>query len=83
MKANDSLDNLGSRGTLLPSAYGSLANYLVRFLRAYAGHGIPIAAISPENEPRAPAPYPSMAFPVPDESQWIARNLAPAFRRRT
>ncbi len=78
MKANDSLDNLGSRGTLLPSAYGPLANYFVRFLRAYAGQGIPIWAVSPENEPRAPAPYPSMAFPVPNESQWIVKNLAPS-----
>ena len=80
MKANDSLDNLGSRGTLLPSAYGPLADYFVHFLRAYADDGITVAAVSPENEPRAPAPYPSMAFPVPSESQWIVKNLLPSLR---
>ncbi len=80
MKANDSLDNLGSRGTLLPSAYQALANYFVRFIHAYASQGVPITALSPVNEPRAPAPYPSMSFPVSEEEQWITKYLAPALR---
>ena len=51
MKANGSLDNPGGAGTLLPTAYGPLAGYFVKFLEAYAGYGVPIAAITPQNEP--------------------------------
>jgi glucosylceramidase len=80
MKANDAFDNLGWRGALLPSAYQPFANYFVRFLRAYASQGVPISAISPENEPRAPAPYPSMTLWAPNEAQWIVKNLVPALR---
>lgn len=81
MKANDAANDDMARGTLLPSAYRPLASYFVKFLKAYASAGVPIAAVAPQNEPRAPAPYPSENFPEPTEAQWIADDLAPALHQ--
>lgn len=78
MKANGALDNLGHRGTLLPTAYLPLAIYFVRFIQAYAAEGIPIAAIAPENEPASPAPFPGMELPEATEAQFITQYLRPA-----
>jgi glucosylceramidase len=80
MKANGAANNLDFRGSLLAGAYGPLANYFVKFLQAYAGAGIGITAITPQNEPRAAAGYPSMGFPEPTEAQWIVNYLQPALR---
>jgi glucosylceramidase len=78
MKANDRLDDLGHRGTLLASSYAPLAGYFVKVLQSYAAHGVPINAIAPENEPRAASAFPAMYFPEPNEEQWLVQNLAPA-----
>ncbi len=81
MKANDSLDNVNDAGTLLTSAYGPLANYFVKFIQAYESDGVPIDAITPQNEPRttgAGTPYPGLTLPEPDEAQFISQDLQPA-----
>jgi glucosylceramidase len=81
MKANDSLENLDALGALRPSAYEPLARYFVKFIRAYARRGVPIGAITPQNEPssgRRGAAYPGMTLPAPDEAKFIARDLRPA-----
>lgn len=80
MKANDSLDNVGDLGTLLPADYGPLANYFVKFIEAYQSNGIPIDAIAPENEPSTATDYPGLTFPEPDEAQFITQNLKPALK---
>ena len=78
MKANDALDNSNDQGTLLPSAYGPLADYFVKFIQAYASLGVPVSALTPQNEPRATTPYPGMTFPSAQEAQWITQDLQPA-----
>lgn len=83
MKANDSLDNINGLGALLPSAYGPLAQYFVKFVESYAARGIPIDAITPQNEPNYP-PWPGVSYPgttlLPDdEATFISKYLAPAF----
>lgn len=78
MKSNQASDNNNHVGTLLPSSFGPLAQYFVRFIEAYANDGIPIAAITPQNEPHAATNYPGMELPEPDEARWIAEDLAPA-----
>ena len=83
MKGNDSLDNLGGSGTLLPSAFGPLARYIVKFIQAYEGLGVPISAITPQNEPSSGGsgtPYPGLTLPEPDEDRFIAQYLSPALR---
>ncbi len=77
MKTNDGFDDINSGGTLLPADYQPLADYFVKFLEAYAAHGVPVSAIAPENEPEAPALYPSMRFSEPAEARWINQYLAP------
>jgi glucosylceramidase len=81
MKSNNSLDNLGGTGSLLPSAYGPLASYIVKFIQAYGRVGVLISAITPQNEPssgRSGTPYPGLTLPAPDEDQFIAQYLSPA-----
>lgn len=83
MKSNDALDNLGGNGSLLPSAYGPLASYVVKFIQAYQGQGIPIDAITPQNEPSSGGsgtPYPGATLPAAAEDQFIAQHLSPALR---
>ena len=80
MKSNGTLDNLGNHATLLPSAYGPLAEYFVRFLQEYARRGIAVSAITPQNEPGLHAAYPGLNWPEPGQSRWIASNLVPALR---
>ncbi|HVU66637.1 MAG TPA: cellulose binding domain-containing protein [Ktedonobacteraceae bacterium] len=81
MKSNGSMIGVynGQTGTLNSSAYGPLAQYFVKFIQAYQAQGIPIYAISPQNEPLyVPPDYPGMSWPANDESSFIKNNLAPA-----
>ncbi|MBV8218061.1 MAG: hypothetical protein JO325_06335, partial [Solirubrobacterales bacterium] len=81
MKANDSLANTNDSGTLLTSAYGPLANYFVKLIQAYDTSGVPIDAITPQNEPRTSGSgtaYPGLTLPEPDEASFISEDLAPA-----
>lgn len=78
MKANDSLNNAGDRGTLLRFAYGPWAGYIVKFIQAYARAGVPIAAVTSQNEPGAATLYPGLNMSESSLSTWIRRDLAPA-----
>ena len=80
MKSNDAHDNLANGATLLASAHGPLADYLVKFLQAYASRGVYVDAVTPQNEPGQPTAYPGMRWPGPDQAHWIASELAPALR---
>jgi glucosylceramidase len=79
MKVNDRFDNPGPRrGTLRRGDYAPLASYFVQFLRAYAGAGVPVQAITPQNEPEQLSSYPGMDLTEPQEARFIAVDLAPA-----
>jgi O-glycosyl hydrolase len=78
MKANGQMNNLNHAGTLLSSSYGPLAQYFVKFLQGYAAQGVPIAAITPQNEPNYATAYPGMDFSVQSEASFIGNNLGPA-----
>jgi glucosylceramidase len=63
--------------------YETFANYLVKFIQAYQGQGVPITALAPENEPssgQVATNYPGMTLTEPEEAQFIAQNLAPALQ---
>jgi len=84
MKTNGSMygTSNGQIGTLIPSDYGPLAQYFVKFIQAYQAQGIPIYAITPQNEPGyAPDNYPAMFFPASDESNFIKNYLSPALNQ--
>ena len=78
MKANHSLGNAGNRGKLLPAAYGPWGRYFARFLEAYARAGVPMNAVTPENEPGVPTLYPGLDLSAGSEATWIAHDLEPA-----
>lgn len=81
MKTNGSMLGVsnGNTGTLISSDYGPLAQYFVKFIQAYQAQGIPIYAITPQNEPLfAPTTYPGMSWAAGDEDTFIKNNLSPA-----
>jgi glucosylceramidase len=78
MKANDSLE----QGRLLPEHYAAYAHYFVTFLQAYQAHGIPVTAITMQNEPKhIHVGYPGMQMLPEEQAAFIKGFLGPAFAR--
>ncbi len=67
-------------GTLQPSAYAPLAAYFVKFLQAYRAAGVPIWAVTPQNEPGQNTTYPGMNLTEAGEAAFVTQDLAPALR---
>ena len=65
-------------GELLEQYESTYADYLVRYLDAYRGYGIPIFALTLQNEPAfMPITYPGMALPAETRARIIALYLGP------
>src|SRR6267142_243215 len=78
MKTTDNL----VKGTLLPRYYDSFANYFVKFIQAYGAAGVPVQAITLQNEPNfEPDNYPGMRLDPAARARVIGRHLGPAFAR--
>jgi glucosylceramidase len=68
-------------GTLLPSSFAPLARYFVRFVQSYEAAGVPVFAVTPQNEPRnIPADYPGMGMTAEEQGTFVREYLGPAFR---
>ena len=68
-------------GRLLPSAYEPLAKYFVKFIQAYEAAGVPIYAVTMQNEPlNIPKDYPGMGMSPEEQASFLRHNLGPAFR---
>ena len=79
MKTNQGLIDGGNLKTSLYAAY---AQYFVQYITAMADQGIPIAAITVQNEPLHRAPgYPSMEMSASEQLIFIRDHLGPAFER--
>ena len=66
-------------GNMNTAYFPSLAHYFVDFVQAYQHQGVPIYALSVQNEPLySTTGYPSEHLPASDESAFIANNLGPA-----
>jgi glucosylceramidase len=80
MKTNQSL--VGGRLIDSPRIYDAYARYFVKFVRAYKRAGVPIYALTLQNEPqnRKPNAYPGMDMPVRQEAKLI-EALGPKLRR--
>ncbi len=76
-------------GQLLPRWYPAYAEYFVKFIRAYAAEGIPIYAVTIQNEPgvdraqekNSKWQYPSCHWTGAQECGFIRDHLGPALRR--
>jgi glucosylceramidase len=80
MKTNQSL--VGGRLIDSPRIYDAYARYFVKFVRAYKRAGVPIYALTLQNEPqnRKPNAYPGMDMPVRQEAKLI-EALGPKLQR--
>lgn len=75
-------------GRLLPENYGAYARYFVKFIRAYEAEGVPIHAVTIQNEPGVDRSkgdpkwrYPSCRWTGAEERDFIKNHLGPAFQR--
>ena len=65
-------------GSLNPDYYEDYAQYFVRFVQAFAAEGIPIYAVTPQNEPLNRGNCASLYMPWQEEAAFV-NKLAPAF----
>lgn len=71
------------KGTLRPEYYDAFARYLVKFVDAYAAEGIPIFALTVQNEPDfEPGDYPGMRLNAAARARFIGDHLGPLLSRR-
>jgi glucosylceramidase len=79
MKTTDSL----VKGTLKPEMFDAFAEYLVRYVEAYAAEGVPIFALTVQNEPHfEPDDYPGMRLDPAQRARLASRFLAPLLAQR-
>ncbi|MBW4084272.1 glycoside hydrolase family 30 beta sandwich domain-containing protein [Paenibacillus sp. S150] len=66
-------------GELKPECYGVYADYFVRYLQAYADHGLTMYAVTPQNEPLyEPHHYPGMLMLPEAQAVFVRDYLKPA-----
>jgi glucosylceramidase len=80
MKTNGSL----IKGSLAPEFYGAFADYLVKYLDAMQAQGIPIYALTVQNEPHfEPKNYPGMRLTAAQRATLLGHYLGPALSKKT
>jgi len=79
MKTSDSLVT----GKLRPQYYDAFARYLLHYVDAYRAEGVPIWALTVQNEPDfEPKDYPGMRLNAPERARLIGDHLGPMLARR-
>ena len=81
MKSNGSMIcNTGSgNASLLSQFYQAWADYFVKWIQAYQSNGIPIWAVTPQNEPLyCPTNYPGSSWDPASEANWVHNFLKPS-----
>lgn len=76
MKSNK--DSRG--GSLRKEWFTAYARYLVKYVEAMRSEGIPVDAITVQNEPLNPDNNPSLLMPATEQAEFIRDHLGPAFR---
>jgi glucosylceramidase len=70
-------------GELQEQYEGTYANYLIKYLDAYRSHGIPIFALTLQNEPAyAPISYPGMTMGAKTRARLVSQYLGPKLAAR-
>ncbi|MBQ0933289.1 glycoside hydrolase family 30 protein [Ideonella alba] len=79
MKTNDSL----IQGSLRRDRHGVFARYLVRYVDEMAREGVPIFALTVQNEPHfEPGDYPGMRIESQDRAALVGQHLGPLLAGR-
>jgi glucosylceramidase len=76
MKTNDSTKG----GHLKKEYYHTYSQYLIKYIKGMAANGIPIDAITIQNEPLNPKNNPSMVMEAAEQGDFIKNNLGPEFK---
>ena len=67
-------------GQLKEDCYKAFAKYFVKYIKSYEEKGLPVYAITPQNEPLfEPTHYPSMLMYAHEQAEFIKNHLKPAF----
>ena len=74
MKSNGEMNN---GGTLLPEYADSWARYYTKFIEAYNQEGVPIWAVSVQNEPAAVQVWDSCEYTAEQERDFVKNHLGP------
>ncbi len=77
MKTNDNT----MAGSLRAKYSKTYANYFVKYIQGMKAAGIPIHAITVQNEPLNPKNNPSMLMLAPQQDNFIVKYLAPALQK--
>ncbi len=79
MKTTDSL----VQGQLKPEFYGAFANYMVRYVEEMKAEGVPIFALTLQNEPHfEPGDYPGMRMPPATRAAVVGQHLGPLLKAK-
>ena len=76
MKSNNS--PIG--GSLLPQYYDAYAQYFVKYIQGMQAAGIPIDAVTLQNEPLNPNNNPSLVMQASEQAAFIKNSVGPAFK---
>ncbi|MFD3003757.1 glycoside hydrolase family 30 beta sandwich domain-containing protein [Pontibacter toksunensis] len=76
MKTN----NNSKGGSLKPEYHDAYAQYFVKYIKGMADEGIPIDAITIQNEPLHPGNNPSLLMLPEQQAEFIKSSLGPAFK---
>ncbi|SDL28536.1 glucosylceramidase [Catalinimonas alkaloidigena] len=76
MKTN----NNTSGGSLKPEHYAAYAKYFVKYVQEMEKEGLPIDAITIQNEPENPNNNPSLVMTAEEQADFVKNHLGPAFR---
>jgi glucosylceramidase len=68
-------------GHLKKEFYASWANHFTKFVKAYEKEGMPIWAISVQNEPMAKQKWESCIYTAEEERDFLKNNLGPAMEK--
>ena len=77
MKTNGSLKG----GSLRSDCYEVFAAYFVRYIQEMKKQGIPVDAVTIQNEPENPKNNPSMVMTAEEQANFVKNNLGPAFAK--
>ncbi|CCH53992.1 Glucan endo-1,6-beta-glucosidase [Fibrisoma limi BUZ 3] len=77
MKTN----NNSKGGSLKPEYFDTYAQYFVKYIQGMKAEGIPIDAITIQNEPLHPGNNPSLLMLPEDQATFIKKSLGPAFQQ--
>jgi glucosylceramidase len=79
MKTTDSL----VQGQLKPEFYGAFSRYMVRYVEAMQAEGVPVFALTLQNEPHfEPGDYPGMRMPPATRAAVVGLHLGPLLRSK-